>query len=60
MTFLDRRTFVGALGGCAAHILWMSAGSGVARRLFAAQPLGRVSLVEPWGRIEELGPAFGP
>jgi glyoxylase-like metal-dependent hydrolase (beta-lactamase superfamily II) len=34
----------------------MSAGYGAARRLFAAQPLGRVALTEMWARIEEVGP----
>jgi glyoxylase-like metal-dependent hydrolase (beta-lactamase superfamily II) len=53
---ISRRGFLGRLGGCAAHLLWMSAGYGAARRLLAAPPLGRVVLVEPWARIEELGP----
>jgi glyoxylase-like metal-dependent hydrolase (beta-lactamase superfamily II) len=34
----------------------MSAGYGAARRLFAAQPLGRVALTEMWARIEGVGP----
>lgn len=53
---LTRRAFLGSLGGCAAHILWMSAGYGAARRLFASQPWGRVVLAEQWGRLEEVGP----
>lgn len=53
---LSRRSFLGSVGGCAAHLLWMSAGYGVARRLFAAPALGRVVLVESWARVEELGP----
>lgn len=51
-----RRAFLGTLGGCAAHILWMSTGAAAARRLLAARPRGRVVLAEPWGRIEEIGP----
>lgn len=51
-----RRGFLGALGGCAAHLLWMSAGHGAARCLFAARPLGRVAGMEMWARVEELGP----
>jgi glyoxylase-like metal-dependent hydrolase (beta-lactamase superfamily II) len=50
-----RREFIGTLGGCAAHLLWMSAGYGAARRLYASQPLGRVAGAEPWARVEELG-----
>ncbi len=53
---ITRRGFLGTLGGCAAHLLWMSAGGGAARRLFAAQPLGRVAGAELWARIEEVGP----
>ncbi len=53
---ITRRGFLGTLGGCAVHILWMSAGAGAARRLFAGQPLGRVAGAELWARIEELGP----
>lgn len=53
---VTRRRFVGTLGGCAAHLLWMAAGWGASRRLFAARPLGRPVRVEPWARIEELGP----
>lgn len=51
-----RRGFVGTLGGCAAHILWMSAGYGAARKLHASRPRGRVAGDEPWARVEELGP----
>jgi len=53
---ITRRGFVRTLGGCAAHLLWMSAGYGAARRLFAAGPLGRVVGMETWARVEELGP----
>lgn len=51
-----RRGFLGTLGGCAAHLLWMSAGYGALRKLYASQPLGRVAAIEPWARVEELGP----
>jgi len=44
---MTRRSFVGSLGGCAAHVLWMSAGGGAASRLWAAQPLGKVVETEP-------------
>ena len=53
---VSRRGFLGTLGGCAAHLLWMSAGAGAARRLFAARPLGRVARTELWARIEEVDP----
>lgn len=53
---ISRRGFLGTLGGCAAHILWMSAGFGAGRRLFAARPIGRVAQTEMWARIEEVGP----
>src|SRR3972149_6393815 len=53
---ITRRNFLGALGGCAAHILWMSGGAGAARRLFATQPWGSVVHTELWARIEEVGP----
>ncbi len=53
---ITRRTFLGTMGGCAAHILWMSAGYGAARKLFAAQPAGRVVWDDPWARVEQLGP----
>lgn len=53
---VTRRGFIGTLGGCAAHLLWMSAGYGAARRLFAARPLRRVVGAEAWARVEELGP----
>ena len=55
---MTRRSFVGSLGGCAAHVLWMSAGGGAASRLWAAQPLGKVVETEPWGRLEEVGPGM--
>ena len=55
---MTRRLFVGSLGGCAAHVLWMSAGGGAASRLWAAQPLGKVVQTEPWGRLEEVGPGM--
>ena len=55
---ITRRTFVGSLSGCAAHLLWMSAGGGAASRLWAAQPLGMVVQSEPWGRLEEVGPGM--
>ena len=51
----SRRHFLGTLGGCAAHLLWMSAGYGAARKLYASQPLGRVAWDDPWARVEELG-----
>jgi len=51
-----RREFLGTMGGCAAHLLWMSAGYGAARRLYAAQPMGRVAWDDPWARVEALGP----
>ena len=51
-----RRQFLGTVGGCAAHLLWMSAGYGAARKLYASRPLGRVAWDEPWARVEELGP----
>jgi glyoxylase-like metal-dependent hydrolase (beta-lactamase superfamily II) len=55
---MNRRSFVQRAGGCAAHLLWMSAGAGpVTRRLFAA-PRGRVAAQEPWGRLEEVGPGM--
>jgi glyoxylase-like metal-dependent hydrolase (beta-lactamase superfamily II) len=53
---VTRRGFLGTLGGCAAHLLWMSSGYGAARKLYAAQPLGHVAGTEPWARVEELGP----
>src|SRR3990172_5250827 len=53
---VSRRGFLGTLGGCAAHLLWMSAGAGAARRLFAARPLGCVARTELWARIEEVDP----
>ncbi len=55
---MTRRMFVGSVGGCAAHVLWMSAGGGAASRLWAAQSLGRVVQTEPWGRLEEVGPGM--
>jgi glyoxylase-like metal-dependent hydrolase (beta-lactamase superfamily II) len=51
-----RREFLGTVGGCAAHLLWMSAGYGAARKLYAAQPHGPVRTTEMWARVEELGP----
>src|SRR3972149_7922201 len=53
---VSRRGFLGTLGGCAAPLLWMSAGAGAARRLFAARPLGCVARTELWARIEEVDP----
>lgn len=53
---VTRRGFLGTLGGCAAHLVWMSAGYGAARRLYATRPLGRVARAEPWARIESVGP----
>lgn len=53
---LTRRGFLGTLGGCAAHLVWMSAGYGAARRLYATRPLGRVARLDSWARIEAVGP----
>ena len=58
MANLNRRAFLGSVGGCAGHILWMSAGYGAARRLFAAVPAGRVVAQEIWGRLEQVGPGI--
>ena len=64
---MTRRVFVGSLGGCAAHVLWMSAGgrgaggaggAGGASPSWAAQPLGKVVETERWGRLEEVGPGM--
>jgi cyclase len=55
---MTRRSFVESLGGCAAHVLWMSAGAGAASRLWAQQPLGKVVQTEAWGRLEEVGPGM--
>ncbi len=50
-----RRDFLAWTGSCGAHLLWMSAASSVAtRRLFAAEPAGKVVAQEPWARIEQL------
>jgi glyoxylase-like metal-dependent hydrolase (beta-lactamase superfamily II) len=55
---MNRRSFVRAAAGCAAHLVWMSAGAApAARRLFAA-PRGRVVGQELWGRLEEVGPGM--
>lgn len=52
---IDRRTFLGIAGSCAAYLaLTLGAGTGAARRLFGAVPLGPVAGREPWGRIERL------
>ncbi len=52
----SRRDFLAWSGSCAAHLMWMSAAASTmgARRLFAAEPEGRIVAKEPWGRIEEL------
>jgi glyoxylase-like metal-dependent hydrolase (beta-lactamase superfamily II) len=55
---MTRRTFVGSLGGCAAHVLWMSVAGGAASRLWAAERFGKVVQTEPWGRLEEVGPGM--
>ena len=52
---LSRRDFLAWSGSCCAHLMWMSAATSLgARRLFAAEPQGKVVADEPWGRIEEL------
>lgn len=52
---VDRRAFLAMAGSCAAHLLLaLGAGTGAARRLFAATPHAPVALREPWGRLEKL------
>lgn len=52
---LDRRTFVGALGSCAAHLFFtLGADTASARQLFAMPSANPVVDAEPWGRLERL------
>ena len=52
---VSRRDFLAWSGSCGAHLLWMSAAATLgARRLFAAEPEGKVVAEEPWGRVERL------
>lgn len=54
-TELDRRTFMSALGSCAAHLFFtLGAGTAGARRLFARPGGGPIAAAEPWGRLEEV------
>lgn len=52
---LDRRGFVRAVGGCAAHLALASAAlPAVARRAWAQQARFRTVAQEPWGRLEAV------
>lgn len=52
---MNRRSFFGVAGSCAAHLaLTLGAGTTAARSAFAALSLGKVATTPPWGRIEEL------
>ena len=52
---IERRAFLAATGSCAAHLfLTLGAGTGAAKRLFAAATRCPIALREPWGRLEKL------
>ena len=52
---IDRRTFLGVTGSCAAHMLLMaSAAPQSIRRFPAGSTSGRLIAQEPWGRLEEV------
>ena len=56
---MDRRTFVGTATSCAGYLLCLSHAASVgARRLFAAEPRGRVVAQDLWGRLEAVGPGL--
>ncbi len=52
---IDRRTFLGVSGSCAAHMLFMaSSAPQSARRFPAGVTRGPLVSQEPWGRLEEV------
>jgi glyoxylase-like metal-dependent hydrolase (beta-lactamase superfamily II) len=52
---IDRRTFLGVSGSCAAHMLFMaSSAPQSARRFPAGVTRGQLVSQEPWGRLEEV------
>jgi glyoxylase-like metal-dependent hydrolase (beta-lactamase superfamily II) len=52
---LDRRSFLGISGGCAAHLMLMaSVNPRLARLGFAPPPRADTMAAEPWGRLERL------
>ncbi len=55
----SRRTFLGLVGGCAAHLALARGVAGAwPRSLFAAGSGARVVQEVPWGRLEEVAPGI--